>query len=202
MAIMPHPERTLNGDPIFQSMRDYILDNALQRAEQVKQTVPLSYYPRRIETPVYKKPAQTTECIVELMITDNHALTVQNTLRQHGLPVIVKRQVHWEIHCDSPETIQKIKQSGVLYNERKEMEVQPNNNTAAVYLVRAKEDLIGQQKRQTLQDHFSLRDIRAICHGVLWQFSSQDLTMTELQEKILQTNVVMNPYAHDCYRYR
>lgn len=202
MAIMPHPERTLNGDPIFQSMRDYILDNALQRAEQVKQTVPLSYYPRRIETPVYKKPAQTTECIVELMITDNHALTVQNTLRQHGLPVIVQRQVHWEIHCDSPETIQKIKQSGVLYNARKEMEVQPNNNTAAVYLVRAKEDLIGQQKRQTLQDHFSLRDIRAICHGVLWQFSSQDLTMTELQEKILQTNVVMNPYAHDCYRYR
>ena len=27
MAIMPHPERTLNGDCIFTSMREYILDN-------------------------------------------------------------------------------------------------------------------------------------------------------------------------------
>src|SRR5690606_22481323 len=40
MAMMPHPERTPNGDAIFQSMRDYIAE------QQHTATLPLYYYPR------------------------------------------------------------------------------------------------------------------------------------------------------------
>ena len=198
MAMMPHPERTTNGDAIFHSMRDYILEG------HVEKTVPLDFYPRREATRIYKKPAGSHECIVELMITDNHALTVQNTLRQLGIPVTVKRQVHWEIHSAAEDVLHKIRQSGVLFNERKEIElskaeVKPANS--AGFLVRSKDDLLGQQKLQTLQDHFSINNVQAVQHGVLWHFCVENGDLADLVDKILQTNIIYNPYAHDYYQY-
>ena len=198
MAMMPHPERTKNGDAIFQSMRDYIAEG------RVENTVPLYYYPRRTTTPLYQKPASHHECVVELVITDNQALTVQNTLRQLGMPVNVKRQIHWEIQCDSPETIQQIRNSGVLFNERKETELSPDQVKSrgfAAYLVRPREDMLGQQRLQTLRDHFGIQGVTSIQHGVLWQFSAEKANMTDLIDRILLTNIIFNPYAHDCYQY-
>jgi phosphoribosylformylglycinamidine synthase len=195
LAMMPHPERTTNGDAIFLSMRDYITSG------HTEQVIPLSYYPRRITPPVYQKPVAMHECVVELVITDNHALTVQNTLRLMGIPVTVTRQVHWEIHCEDEETIQKIKKSGVIYNDRKEVECVPKSNTGVSYLVRAKDDLLGQQKLQTLEDHFSIKGVKAIKHGVLWHFSGENANIADLGATILQTNIIQNPYAHDYYEY-
>jgi phosphoribosylformylglycinamidine synthase I len=199
MAMMPHPERTLNGDAIFHSMRDYIAEG------RVEDTVPLYYYPRRTETRVYKKAAKSHECIVELLITDNHALTVQNTLRQRGIPVTVKRQVHWEIECDDTQILAAIKKSGLLYNDRKEQELAVNaiekSHTTKQFLVRPREDLLGQQKLQTLKDHFAISHVQSMQHGVLWQFSFEDAKMTDLMDAILHTNIISNPHAHDCYQY-
>lgn len=198
MAMMPHPERTTNGDVIFQSMRDYIAEGRREH------TIPLSYYPRRTAIPTYQKNAQTHECIVELMITDNQALTVQNTLRHIGIPVTVKRQVHWEILSDSPAAVQQINKSGVLFNERKEVQLTSDDvHTPATitFLVRAKDDLLGQQKLQTLRDHFSIQDVNDIRHSVLWQFSSDTVNVADLVDKILHTNIIFNPYAHECYQY-
>lgn len=196
MAMMPHPERTINGDPIFQSMRDYIS----MSEGRLEQTIPLYYYPRRTAMPAYKKTNHAYECIIELVITDNHALTVQHTLRQRGIPVTVKRQVHWEIECESEALFTEIKKTGVLYNVRKEVEVMPNPSSAA-FLVRAREDVIGQEKQQTLKDHFSIQGVNAIKQGILWHFSSETGNMADLVEKVLHTNIISNPYAHDCYQY-
>jgi len=198
MAMMPHPERTTNGDAIFQSMHDYIAEGRVENLE------PLSYYPRRANHAAYQKPANHHECIVELMITDNHALTVQNTLRQLGFPVTVKRQTHWEIQCDDASSIQGIKKSGVLFNERKEVELTPAEvkaESTVTFLVRPREDLLGQQKLQTLQDHFSIQDVQAIRHGVLWQFTAENANMSDLINNVLHTNIICNPYAHECYQY-
>lgn len=196
MAMMPHPERTTNGDAIFLSMREYIAEG------KTETPVPLYYYPRRVTTPVYQKPKDSHEWVIELMITDNHALTVQNTLRQMGMPVTVRRQVHWEIKCQDKEVLQKIKNSGVLYNERKEMEVLYPLGGSISYLVRPKEDLLGQQKQQTLEDHFAIQGVSGISHGVLWHFSGENLDLAEIGEKILQTHIIQNPYAHDYYQYQ
>ncbi len=198
MAMMPHPERTPNGDAIFTSMREYI-------ASGVKlKHAPLHYYPRQTPVPAYKKQLNNHECIVELMITDNHALTVQNTLRNLGIPVKVRRQVHYDIRCDSPDTLERIKKSGVLYNNRKEMELAPGEvktANSAVYLVRAKEDLFGREKQQTLEDHFAIQGIQSISHGMLWYFEAESAEIAGLAAKILSTNIIFNPYAHDCYQY-
>jgi phosphoribosylformylglycinamidine synthase subunit PurQ / glutaminase len=198
MAMMPHPERTPEGDKLFQSMRDYIAEG------RVETVAPLSYYPRPKAAPVYQKASQSQECIVELVITDNHALTVQNTLRQLGLPVTVKRYVHWEVATGSSQPFDQIKKTGVLYNERKEVELSPAKVTpsgSVTFLVRAKEDLLGQQKQQTLQHHFGISDIKELQHGVLWNFSSENAKITDLITTILHTNIIANPYAHDCYQY-
>lgn len=204
MAMMPHPERTINGDPIFKSMRAYIEE---KRAFDAATITPLYYYPRRINPPIYRKPDNQVECIVELMITDNQALTVQQTLTQLGLPVKVRRQVHWALQVHDAEVITRIKQSGVLFNERKEKELTPsaifpaNTNTFS-FLVRAKDDVVGLQKQQTLRHHGLSSAAHAIYHGVLWHISSDALSNDELKDAILKTNIILNPYAHDCYQYQ
>ncbi len=198
MAMMPHPERTVSGDPIFQSMRDYIVEG--QRVE----TPPLYYYPRRTATPHYQKPDQNYECVVELMITDNHALTVQNTLRQLGFPVTVKRQSHWEIQCDSSAVFSQIKQSGVLYNERKEIEINLSSQD------RNDQPFSGARKRRFVRSTKTTNLERSFCNSrhskqytmvCLWHFSAKTLRCRRLMEKISYTNIIFNPYAHDYYQY-
>ena len=94
----------------------------------------------------------------------------------------------------------------MLYNERKETEVPPariKTKQSLCFLVRPREDLLGQQKLQTLKDHFALQNVTAIKHGVLWQFTSENanMPMPDLIDNILHTNIISNPYAHECYQY-
>lgn len=193
MAMMPHPERTVFGDAIFNSLHDYIAEH-----KKIASTVPLYYYPRRDKMHSYHKEKNTVEWIVDLAITDNHALTVQTTLRQLGFKVNVKRYVHWEINLNTPSSINAIEQSGMLFNERKEARIPssqlPQEN---IFLVRAKEDLLGKEKQQGLMDSFNIQDINSIQHGILWHFSGENINIAEL----LQTNIIHNPYSHECYQY-
>lgn len=196
MAMMPHPERTSNGDAIFQSMRDYIAEAKLEPVR------PLDYYPRRLPYPLYQPAAGIEEWLIELMITDNHALTVQQTLRQHGFPVTVKRFVHWEVPKQvAPEAIQN---SGVLYNARKERRCRSHPQPDAkrcMYLVQAKEDLYGQQAAQTLTKHFRIEQLNQLRHGILWQFCTEKGNIAAIEEEILETHIIHNPFAHECFRY-
>lgn len=206
MAMMPHPERTPNGDTIFQSMRDYIVESKQVITHQ-NETVPLYYYPRKQPMKSYKKSSSQFDFLVELMITDNEALTVQNTLAQLGIHAKVKRLVHWEVECESPAIFQQIKQSGVLYNNRKEAEstspISDKDFQGLTCLVRPKEDLIGQQKCQTLRDHFGLTNgLVNVTRSIVWQFEPIELVdIPKWKETILQTNIIANPYAHDCYDF-
>jgi phosphoribosylformylglycinamidine synthase len=192
MAMMPHPERTINGDAIFHSMRDYIVSGYKQKV------VPMHYYPRQYEIKDYKSFGH--ELIVDLIITDNQALSVENALTHLGIPVKIKRQVHWEIVCDSAEIAEKIKSSGVLFNDRKEIILKPQevkNVAKKSFLVRAKEDMLGQQKLQMLKHHFGIDGVQSIRHGILWQIDVPE----NLTNHIINSHILFNPYAHDCYNY-
>ncbi len=193
MAMMPHPERTPNGDRIFQSMRDYIQDGYVQRV------VPLNYYPRPNDIARYPRENQHYELIIDLIISDNQAMSVENALNHAHIPAKIKRRVHWEIECDSPEIFQQIKTSGVLFNDRKEkiVEAELKNQTATQILVRSKDDMLGRQKQQMLEDHFNIKGIRAIRHSVLWQVACDKTRMQD----IINSHILHNPYAHDCYYY-
>ncbi len=199
MAMMPHPERTLNGDVIFQSMREYIAEGYRQPV------VPLHYCPRPQPIEIYQQPKHHDAWLVELIITDNQAMSVETTLRHLGWPVKVTRWIHWDISCHSPDILKSIQSTGILYNPRKEKWVKlppPKKINSFSFLVQAKEDMLGQQKKQMLEDHFNLSGIHSIRHGVVWQIEAEDMAdLAALREHIIHSQILFNPYAHDCYDY-
>lgn len=184
MAMMPHPERTKNGDAIFQSMRDYI------KTQSYNEVSPLYYLPRETAMIPYARPSKTYECIIELNITDNQALSLNQAMQRLGFETKLKRYIHWEIICDSELTFEKIKLSDVLYNARKESIVK---TPVSGFLVRAKDDMLGKQKLQMLQHHYQIPGIDSIRHGILWS--------SENPSHFTNANILYNPYAHDCYYY-
>lgn len=193
LAMMPHPERTIDCDAIFLSMKDYIESGYVQKV------LPLYYQPR-VDRPLeYHLPQPALELIVELLIIDQHAISVENALHHANIPTSIRRFIHWEIECDSEETFEKIKKSGVLYNNRKEKIVNPQgikSQGCKTFLVRHKENLQGLEKLQMLTHHFNLPGIKSIKQGILWQLPSDDL-----KEDIIHSNILWNPYAHDYYDY-
>ncbi|MES2218689.1 MAG: phosphoribosylformylglycinamidine synthase I [Pseudomonadota bacterium] len=195
MAMMPHPERTGNGDAIFASMRDYIAQG------QFNEVMPLNYQPLTPEIKTYQAKGQ--ELIVDLVITDNQAMSVETALRHRDIPVKITRHVHWEIDCESPAVLQQIIASGVLYNDRKEIKITPQalkQKPQQTFLVRAREDMLGQEKQQMLTHHFGLQGIRAIRHSVLWSIATADQLDARVKE-VLNTHILFNRNAHDCYYY-
>jgi phosphoribosylformylglycinamidine synthase I len=195
MAMMPHPERTTNGDAIFRSMRDYI--------EQGKTApvLPLNYQP--LPPTIKNYQAAGNELIIDLVITDNQAMSVQSALHHYNIPVKITRHVHWEIDCESPAVLQQIINSGVLYNDRKEVQVKPETlkrKPQQTFLVRAREDMLGQEKQQMLTHHYGVQGIRAIRHSVLWSVAAPDNLESYAQE-VLNTHILFNRNAHDCYHY-
>lgn len=207
MAIMPHPERTTNGDLIFQSMKQYIVQ---QKTAFTYHPTSLHYYPRPIHLRHFQQEKDRTLWMVRLIITDNHAITVQNTLKQLGIMVNVTRVLHWEIAADAL-SLAALKKSGMLFNPKKEslIEVaqdfnkQDSHNHHFAILVRAKEDIYAQEKLQMIHKHFHLPNVKLLRYGVLWQFDVPHsvTSVSEIKNHILKTNIIFNPYSHDGYDY-
>lgn len=199
MAMMPHPERTLEGDPIFSSMRDFIENPSENNVP------PLTYHRRPFQTPSFKPVKGAVALTVKLLITDNEAISVEKTLTRLGIPLRVERQTYWEILTDGgsrSELLAKIEASGELFNPNKEA---IGGSTSASdlrgYLVYPKEDWIGKQKLDSLRNRFGLNNIREIRRGVLWRLTSRSGPDPILAEKALQTNIFFNPISHICYEY-
>ena len=91
LAMMPHPERTKLGDKLFSSMREFIQQGMPTNNNKI------SYVAEKNTIDYYKPDDKAFEWIIDMVITDNEAATVQNALLGMGLDVTVTRQQHWEI---------------------------------------------------------------------------------------------------------
>lgn len=197
MALMPHPERTTNGDAIFTSMREYIAENI------EPQGVALTYSVDQYSIKEYKSDLNSIEWFVESIITDNEALSVQNALDHLQIPVTVSKQNYWQIVLNSDfshELENSIIKSGELFNSNKErlVEFQSQSKTA-YFLVRPKEDLFGRQKKEILKRHFKIKNLQDILGGVLWKITVNNDNYEETLTMALKTNIFFNPFSHDCY---
>ncbi len=199
MSMMPHPERTPNGDAIFTSMRDFIETRPQFNYRQ------LTIVPPKADISAYEKPDGTLELAVELIITDNTESSVHNALVRKDIPVRVRRRVHWEIsHNDSdPERLlKKIIASGELFNTNKERVVKLEPAPAATrFLIRSRDDVVGQQKLEMLSKRFELDSITGVKYGVLWTIEPSAGNGEALLQEVLDTHILFNPLAHQCYRY-
>ena len=197
MAMMPHPERTKNGDVIFSSMK-----------ESIKNTLPSKNYTLSFERPhyevtPYESNGNSTEWIIDMIITDNEAASVHNALDHLGYNVSISRQTHWEIktHGDRKSVLQKIDESGELYNSNKEFiskAIAKENTTS--FLVRQKEDMIGRSKLETLTNRLEIVGIANLNRGVIWNVTVNSGNLNDVLSGVLNTHLFFNPLSHDCYR--
>ena len=198
MAIMPHPERTENGDPIFSSMKEYI---------QLKKPITKAHFPFKGAlingSNKNYNPKGSEQWVVDMIITDNEQSSVNKTLHRLGFDVSVKRQTHWEItiKSDKDNTLKNIKESGELYNPSKEhlSSLSLTENSISV-LIRQKEDILGRLKKETLERRFDIQKIIKLKRGVIWNISANSGNINSVIKEILNTNILYNPLSHECYR--
>ena len=88
MAIMPHPERTENGDAIFSSMKEFI-ENGTPTTDHT-----LTFDHPDYEVANYKSSEDATEWIINMIITDNEAASVESTLNKLGFHLEISRHTH------------------------------------------------------------------------------------------------------------
>lgn len=196
MAIMPHPERTVNGDKIFISMRDYI---------ESKNKINISYIDYKLDKKNIKNYASENngvEWVVNMIITDNEANSVQNALNQAGIYVNIQRMTHWEIIGGNNSNCAEIERSGELFNSNKEYisDFSPDKNSIT-FLVRQNEDMLGIQKKQSLIDRFNIEDINEIRYGVLWNIKVKSGNFDQVIKKVLGSQILFNPFSQNCYTY-
>ncbi len=208
MAMMPHPERRPDmGRAIFESLRDYIREPAALSAY-----ASLSFAPPPLVTPNYALPTSACSIMTVLIITDNEAKTVEATLRQLGLAVIVERITYWEIENEAQHTTelkQILVSSGELFNPNKERLVQNpptherlSEGEGVTLLVRPRENFVGQQKKQSLEQRFGLTTITRINKGSLWKIRPAHGTIPNLLSRILETNILYNQFSQECFVYK
>ena len=197
MAIMPHPERTNNGDVIFSSMKEFI-ENGTPAIDCT-----LSFERPHYEVTQYSPNGLTTEWVIDMIIADNEASSVQNALERLGFNIAIKRQTHWEITIgsDREHALQKINDTGELYNSNKEFisTIQRKENTAS-FLVRQKEDIIGRSKFESLTRRFEINEISQLKRGVIWNVIVNSGNFETILDQILDTHILFNPLSHECYR--
>jgi phosphoribosylformylglycinamidine synthase len=197
MAMMPHPERTGNGDPVFSSMKDFI-ENANPLTDHT-----LSFNRPHYEVANYKANGDAAEWIIDMIITDNEASSVRNALDHLGYDITITRQTHWEISMDGnrESILKKIDKTGELYNSNKEFISKPTSieNTTS-FLVRQKEDMIGRAKFESLIERFEIDGISEIKRGVIWNVRVKSGNLENVLGNLLDTHILFNPLSHECYR--
>ena len=196
MAMMPHPERTKNGDAIFTSMREYIEKGNPIISQKI------SYSPELKSPLKFELDANSVEWIVDLVISDNDAKSVNNALIRLGYDVNVTRQVHWEINLDNvlEETLEKISLSGEIFNSNKEYIVDKRNDYDASFLVRPVDDIHGRAKYESLTERFNIDEISYIKRGVIWNVNFKSSNLNNEIESILTSNIFYNPNSYEYYR--
>ena len=196
MAIMPHPERTVNGDKIFLSMRDYIKSGYKQKIAFI------NYKFDNHNAKIYTPENKSLEWVVNMIITDNEANSVESALNQAGVDVSIQRMTHWEIIGGNKSSYSEIEKSGELFNSNKEyIHKHKPDNSAITFLIRQKEDMLGTQKKQSLTERFNIQDINDIRHGVLWNIKVKSGNFDRAIQKVLDSQILYNPFSQKCYTY-
>ena len=197
LAMMPHPERTELGDKLFSSMKEYIEKSVPINEKKIS-------YKLNEKTIVNYKPNEKSNIwIVDLIITDNEAITVQSALQQKGINVEISKQTHWEITCSKNSTtiLEQIDDSGELYNSNKEyLSDLPKKKETISVLIRQKEDVHCQKKFDSLTQRFQISDLLQLKRGVVWNITIKNANFNSIFNNILDTNILHNPLSHECFR--
>lgn len=197
MAMMPHPERCEAGDLIFKSMCHYI-QNDVKPLEQ------LFYQVKTIESQIveYHHSENHQTFLVDLIIEDKAAKSLELLLKQNGFDVAVQRYQYWSVdsRLSQNQLYDCLSETAELFNISKEKCTNVKKESFH-YLVRDKEDVLGKQKLKILQTRFELTELNDIKHGIVYGFHINETRKTSLKAFLQKTHLLSNPYVQDCYEY-
>lgn len=204
MAIMPHPERTEAGQPIFTSIRDYI------KQETKISLTKLNFTPSKTPLTWYQLPPNSINIETELIINDNEAKTVTAALRQLDIHAEIKKYTHWEINYDNQiikknALLKQLSNSGELYNRNKEIILessgsQPGKNDKSV-LIKNNDNIIGQEKKQTFTKRLGIAGIKNVSTGTIWKVSIERGNIDAVLQHIVDSGILYNQQSQKCYLY-
>ncbi len=185
VALMPHPERNENGNPVFISLWNYFQNK--KTIELNNETISVTDFTNTIPQKI-----QQDEIIVlvRLKISDKTEKTFINVLNEEN----ITRREKWGFYIDNtvsvPEKIKAISniiQSGELVNLNKQWVVAKidgewydwtDNNEFKksearfseenCFIVEAKEDIKGQEKKEHLATILPEINLQNIKYGVCW----------------------------------
>ena len=200
LALMPHPERTPAGDPLFTSLARFLATGA--------ETVGPAPPPLRTKAPRATVSAGTlrpdwTRLPISTIITDNAAVSVEQALRRLGFSASVERRLLWEMPREGlpAEAVEELTRTGELFNPNKErIDRRPPGPEASTALlrVRPREDLRGPATRAVLQDRFGFSYPRQLHESLLWilRFPSAEARAAEWP-RLREHPVFHNPVAEE-----
>lgn len=216
MSLMPHPERTEVGDPIFESIREYIGKSfEITKPADVIMDKPAFEVG---EVGNYSKP--DIEVFVDTVITDNEERTLEAAIHDLGFnEARLKKLLYYGIKTDGSvdavETANALLKTGEIVNMAKEMplikindkyysfdpetglsESSEQETSGESYLTFNKEDTVGTSKLQTIKHHFEIKGIERIHAGKRWSLSSN----ADEADKIVMTHIFHNPHSMDIYK--
>jgi len=202
LALMPHPERVEEGRVIFESMKKYLEKNPKLEIRNPKQIQNPNF---QNQISKYDKSEDSLEILVDLIITDNEAETLQVALANLGFnEVKVKRFTHWEVGLalkPAVKLIDELIKSNELLNTNKEIpyvndrsKLKPDSHKL---LVRYQNDFTGAAKLDTLVNRLGLASVKSVKQGVLWEIDCGD----ETWRNILASNILFNPYSQEAQIY-
>ena len=198
MAIMPHPERTLGNeaDDLFKSMKNYM------ESDDPFSFKSLNFSSKKINIKKFKKPAKQNEILVSTIIADNEAASVEKCINSLGVKAKIKKYLHFEIDATDRLDINTIVSTDVLFNPSKEYIANIKEESDIYrFLVRSKDDIVGQSLAQTLQDRFNLSGLKSIKKGVVWEVKINSSRAKKDVDIILNSHIFSNPISQECHEY-
>lgn len=198
MAIMPHPERTLKNeaDDLFDSMKNYV------ESDSPFSYKALNFKSKKIDIQKFKKPSKGSELLISTIIADNEAASVEKCIHNLGVDAKVKKYVHFEIDTTEGFDVDKIISTDVLFNPSKEYIAETKEESGAYrFLVRNKDDIVGQSLAQTLRDRFELSDLKSIKRGIVWEVKINSRSTKKDVDLILNSHIFSNPISQECHEY-
>jgi len=216
MSLMPHPERTENGQAIFDSMKDYISKSfSIAKKESL-----ITHRDATEKDTVmnYEKP--TIEILVDSVITDNEERTLEHAIHNMGFSNLrLKKRKYFGIKLNSNNNMKEIAKqlidSGELVNLAKEIPTivigeksyryeksdlvetnMENNLMGNSYLVFNNEDMDGESILQTIKNHFTITGLNKVTSGKKWILNIEQNEAIE----IVKTQIFHNPHSMNIYK--
>lgn len=197
LALMPHPERTLAGDPLFLAIKNY-LERWQKAGCQPLSQMQLHYQAPKLEFKPYVIDNSALHFWVGLNINDNEALSLEHSLQTQGLPLKLRRYVHWQIQFDQAQDYrQVIEENDFIFNRQKEYAIsldQVAKRGKKVFIVRPIEDELALHKKESLQKHdLSVQDVR---REIVWVVDADEKDLPRILDFLHSKPIFGNPLSH------